>query len=118
MLITNINKLLKLRGITKPKNFLMENGFSNTTAYNITHYRFTTLTLDKVEKLCIALSCTPNDLLEFKPDPNSSIPENHPLNKLKPVQPFSLFEITKDIPNDKIHELLSGIDELKLKLKQ
>ncbi len=116
MLITNINKLFKLRGITKPKKFLVDNGFSNTTAYNITHYRFTTLTLDKVEKLCLILNCTPNDLLEFRPAKDALIPENHPLLKLRPSESFNINEIAQDIPIDKIHEFKSAVDEIKSKL--
>ena len=118
MLYLNTKRMFKLRGIEKPNKFLIQNGFTYATAYNILHYSLSNLSYRSMEKLCVALSCTPNDLLEFKPDTDSSIPENHPLNKLKPIQPFSLFEITKDIPVDKIPELLSGIDELKSKLKQ
>jgi len=116
MLYTNIKKLFDLRGIKKPVKFLKENGFSDNTAYKIVSHRFTSLSLDKVEKLCIALSCTPNDLLEFKPDPNSSIPENHPLQKLKPTESFNIFDITKDIPNEKIPEFKSALEEIKSKL--
>lgn len=116
MIYTNIKKLFKLRGIDKPVKFLLKNGFKYSSAYNIANTRFTNLSLDKVEKLCIALSCTPNDLLEFKPDQNSSIPENHPLQKLKPTESFNIFAITKDIPNEKITEFKSALDEIKSKI--
>ena len=113
MLVTNIDKLFKLRGITKPKKFLVENGFSNITAYNITNYRFSALKLDKVEKLCLALNCTPNDLLDFHPDKNVVIPENHPLLKLCPEKFFNISEIAKDIPIEKLSELKKTIDDFK-----
>jgi len=116
MLYTNIKKLFKLRGIDNPVKFLLKNGFKYSSAYNIANSRFTSLTLDKVEKLCIALSCTPNDLLEFKPDKNTAIPENHPLQKLKPTETLSFFDITKDIPNEKIPEFKSALEQIKSKL--
>jgi DNA-binding Xre family transcriptional regulator len=118
MLYFNISKLFILRNIAKPRIFLINNGFSYSQAKNIVTYRRQTISARVVEKLCLALSCTPNDLLVWTPDKNTSIPESHPLHKLKPTESINISEILKDVPAEKISEFKSGIEELKSKLKQ
>ncbi len=116
MLQLKVRKLLKLRGIDKHMKFLLENGFTYSVTYNICNLRRNSISLRSIEKLCVALSCTPNDLLEFHPAKDSPLPDSHPLNKLKPSDTFNLFEVTKDIPNEKIPELKSAIEEIKSKI--
>ena len=118
MLYTKINKLFELRGIRKPKDFLIQNGFSKNSAYNISRMRFTHLRLEVVEKLCLILSCTPNDLLEWKPSANSSIPENHPLYALAPKNYPNVNDIFKDVDISKIPQLITNIESLKSNLKE
>ena len=116
MIQLKVKKLFKLRGIDKPMKFLLENGFSYSVAYNIYNLRRNSITFKSIEKLCILLSCTPNDLLEFHPSKDSPLPDSHPLNKLKPTDTFNLFDITKDIPNYKIPQLKKAIDSIKSNL--
>lgn len=116
MIQLKVKKLLKLRGIDKPMKFLLENGFTYSVAYSIYNLRCNSISLNNVEKLCVALSCTPNDLLEYLPSKDSPLPDSHPLNKLKHADTFNLFDITKDIPNYKIPELKSAIEEVKSKI--
>lgn len=118
MLKIDLNKIFRLRGITKPQVFLKQNGFSDSKAFTITKRKTSALKLDNLEKLCLVLSCTPNDFIEWIPGNNSQIPESHPLHKLKPTETFNLNEILKDVPAEKILEFKSGIEELKEKLKQ
>lgn len=117
MLYTNVKRLFKLRGIDKPAKFLQENGFSHHTAYSISSSRFLTLSLKNVEKLCLALSCTPNDLLEWTPPKNSNIPENHPLYALAPKNLSAITDIFKDVEISKIPELINNIESMKSNLK-
>jgi DNA-binding Xre family transcriptional regulator len=118
MLKINLNKVFRLRGITKPGKFLVQNGFSESTAYNIIKLKTPAIKLENLNKLCSILSCTPNDLLEWTPDKNIPLPETHPLQKLKPSESLNLSELLKDVPAGKISEFKSGIEELKTKLKQ
>jgi DNA-binding Xre family transcriptional regulator len=118
MLKININKIFRLRGISKPQLFLRNNGFTDSKAFNITRYKTPALKLDNLERLCALLSCTPNDLLEWHPDKNFTLPETHPLHKLKPTESINIAEMLKDVPAEKIAEFKSGIEELKTKLKQ
>lgn len=117
MLYSNIKRLFEIRGIKNPKRFLTDNGFSQHSAYNIVNMRFTSLRLNVVEKLCILLSCTPNDLLEWTKPKNSNIPDSHPLHSLAPKNQININDIFKDVEVSKIPELINNIESLKSNLK-
>jgi len=95
----------------------MQNGFSRNMAYDLVSARFIYLNMNKVEKLCIALSCTPNDLLEWQPNPDVKIPESHPLHALKPNPNSNLTEALKNIPIHQIPEIIKAIETAKQNLK-
>ncbi len=116
MFYYNIHKVFKLRGIDKPFKFLMDNGFSRGRAYHIVSYRISALRLQTLERLCILLSCTPNDILEWKPPKDSTVHESHPLQKLKANESMNLSELTKDIPIEKMPEIMNAIKEVKSKI--
>jgi len=86
-------------------------------AYNITALRFTYLDMNKIEKLCIALSCTPNDLLEWQPNPAAAIPESHPLHALKPNPDSDIIASIKNIPIPQIPEIIKAIETAKQNMK-
>ncbi|MFA6597092.1 MAG: helix-turn-helix transcriptional regulator [Ignavibacteriaceae bacterium] len=117
MLTYNLKKLFKLRGITTPASFLMKNGFGKQAAYRITGNRFNALQPEYLEKLCIALNCTPNDLMEWEPNKNIEKPEILGLNKLRPVPVGDLRHFANDIPVEKMSEFISQVEELKKKIK-
>ena len=68
-----------------------------------------------IERLCILLNCTPNDILEWIPDEGVSYKENLALAGLKKEKKeFTLLNKLKDLPLDKIIEIekmISGIKE-------
>jgi hypothetical protein len=66
-----------------------------------------------MEKLCIALKCTPNDLFEWRAAADPVVAENHPLQALvrESVPPIS--EMIKDLPFEKLSELEAMINNLK-----
>lgn len=49
----------------------------------MSHEKVASIRLDHLEKLCLLLNCTPNDLLRFSPDKNQVVPETHALHQLK-----------------------------------
>jgi len=114
MLFFNIKRVLDLRGIDKPYAFLVKNGFVSQTATNIVNNQIGRITPDQMEKLCLLLHCTPNDLFDWRPGENSVVPENHPLRTLiKEKNPPSLSELVKTLPVEKLSRLESLINELK-----
>ncbi|MFA6598617.1 MAG: helix-turn-helix transcriptional regulator [Ignavibacteriaceae bacterium] len=116
MLTYNLKKHFKLRGITSPTRFLMEIGFTKQIAYNIARNNFTGLSPKHLEKLCLSLNCTPNDLMEWEPDKQIAQPEKFSLNKLRPAQFGDLWNFAKDVPYEKMGELIAQIEEAKKKI--
>jgi DNA-binding Xre family transcriptional regulator len=114
MLYFNIKRVLDLRGIDKPHAFLIKNGFPNQTATNMINNRVARITPARMEKLCLLLHCTPNDLFDWRPDADSLVPENHPLRTLvKEKDSPSFSQMVKDLPVEKMGELEAVIRELK-----
>lgn len=114
MLYFNVRRMLDLRGIDKPYTFLVKNGFVSQTATNIINNQIARITPAQLEKLCLLLNCTPNDLIDWRPSANSAVPENHPLRTLvKEKTPSPISEMVRDLPIEKLSRLESLINELK-----
>ncbi|QQS36692.1 MAG: helix-turn-helix transcriptional regulator [Ignavibacteriales bacterium] len=130
MLTYNLNKLFAQRAIKNKIAFLTKNGFDKQTAARIIRNKFSALKLTQIEKLCLALHCTPNDIIQYTPDPRRPIPNhqspttnpqppipNHPLTKLiHPGIPEQLANIIDDIPIDKLNDFTQQIKTLKTQL--
>ncbi len=73
------------------------------------------LKVKTLEKLCLALNCTPNDLFEWRDDgAQSLLRDNHPLHALRKETVNKKFsEIMQDIPLEKLGELENYLEELK-----
>src|SRR5215213_9521362 len=113
MLFFNIKRVLGLRGIDKPYAFLVKNGFVSQTATNIINNQIGRITPQQIEKLCLLLHCTPNDLFDWRATANSAVPENHPLRTLvKEEVPLPISEMVRDLPVEKLSRLETMINEL------
>ncbi|UAY52601.1 helix-turn-helix domain-containing protein [Ferruginibacter albus] len=82
MLYLNIQRVAALRNITNLRGYLIQNGFSSNIAHRIAHNADSNIKFHYLEKLCILFHCTPNDLLQWKPDASANILENEPLKNL------------------------------------
>jgi len=116
MLTFNLKKWFKIRGIQNPKKFLIQFGFSENQAQRLIKFSPYSLRLSTVFKLCLALRCTPNDLIELRPSNKHPVPENHPLLALMHVDFFNPLEIADNIPPDKLKSFKSAVEEIKSKL--
>ncbi len=114
MLYFNIKRVLELRGIEKPYSFLAANGFASQTATNFLNNQIGHIKPAQMEKICLLLHCTPNDLFDWRPDKNTAGAENHPLKALTRTKPSPhISELVKDLPVEKMGELEAMIYELK-----
>lgn len=109
MLNYNFTRILKARGIENPSIFLQKHGFSQNFTRNIINGNARALRLSSLEKLCIILQCSPNDVMEWVPDEGSKIEESHPLNKIKKTDKVA--NILKTLNSIPLAEL-EKIDEL------
>jgi hypothetical protein len=113
VLILNVERLLRLRGIDQPYKFLVGHGFVPQTATNMIKKRSVQVHPAKLERLCRILNCTPNDLFEWQDDGKTPVAETHALHTLKrDPTARSVADLTRDIPADKLEklgEMLAGL---------
>lgn len=114
MLSIDIRPILKLRGIQTPYKFLRKLGFVSETATRWTNGDVGYIRPEQVEKLCVALNCTPNDLFHFTPSAKTPIGDRHALNSLVHTQPTpDIAQLLRELPPDKLNDLVASINSLK-----
>ena len=112
MLAYNFDRIFKARAISRPFTFLTTHGFSDNLASRIKQNRVRVLRNRELEKLCLILQCTPNDLLEWTDDENVNPEPTHPMRKLMRTGKISdLNKTIHSIPLDKIGEIDQLIHE-------
>ncbi len=118
MLTLNLKHVLEARGINKPLPFLAEAGIPYQTALTLVKKPVAMLRLAYIEKICRALHCTPNDLLEWKAEDNDAIAQDHPLHELKRDESArALHDILQTLPLSRLKEVqkfLEGKESSKL----
>ena len=80
MLKYNFDRVFKARRIERPFTFLRQAGFHDSLATRMKRNQVHRMNLPTIEKICILLKCTPNDLMEWEPDSNAESFSDHPLN--------------------------------------
>lgn len=114
MLKYNLNRILKIRNITKPVAFFTNFGLSPGTASKYANSEITTLNLRTVEVICSHLLCTPNDLLEWAPSKEEDNRPDHPLYSLKKSEKeLQIARLINSIPINKMNELEEFLKNLK-----
>jgi DNA-binding Xre family transcriptional regulator len=83
MIHFNPKAVFAVRGIEKPYTFMVKAGIPPRTASKILNSQSKMISVDHLEKLCVALHCTPDDLFEWVPSKNVLVHEQHPLHSLK-----------------------------------
>ena len=109
MLKYNFTRLFKARFITKPVAFLMNSGFRRQAAFNLANHHTQALTPDKIEKLCIALRCTPNDLFEWDESTSQIVDVSHPIRTLKKQTLPNFTALTKNLTLEQLTKLAEAI---------
>ncbi|MBI9039562.1 MAG: helix-turn-helix transcriptional regulator [Bacteroidales bacterium] len=110
MLKYNINRVIKERGIDKPKKYLRQAGIYEAFALRIKNNQVHRINLPTIEKLCILLKCTPNDLMVWEADSNAESYKNHPLNIM--MQGRKKIKDISNLLNSVPFEKLEGIEEM------
>ena len=114
MLYFNPRRVFRLRGITNDLTFMMKNGFIRSTASNLLNGYTRYVKDEHLEKLCLLLHCTPNDLYDWRPSKDTLITEDHPIQALKRGDaPKNITEIVKHLPLDKLDKVEALLEQLK-----
>lgn len=83
MLQLNLKRIFKARAIEQPYKYLVQNGFVPFTAHKYKNGKVEHMRLDHIERLCILLNCTPNELFEWSPNDLLDDRADHPLQKIR-----------------------------------
>ena len=113
MLIYNVEKVYKARGIDKPFSFFRAKGFSEFFSSQLKQGKLKGMKLSSLEKLCEVLHCTPHDLLEWVPDQGTTISKDHPLRILDSKSKPDIDIELKSIPLEKLQEIREFLDKRK-----
>lgn len=114
MLKFNPKNMFSLRGIQKTTGFLVNLGMDYSTASRFLKSKSRFVKVSDIEKLCVALNCTPNDLFIWTPDEKTVLPGGHSLNALnRDGKVKNLQQMVKDIPSDKLGRIEALLNELK-----
>lgn len=112
MFYFDIKRVMKLRGVEKHYNLMIELGFVPSSANSFLRREARQIKLDQLERLCVALNCTPNDLIEWRPDANQSVSETHSLNSLRKKGDKDLPELLKEVPMEKFEKIVEILQNL------
>ncbi len=112
MLKLNVKYIATLRGYPKAYAFMMKIGFTHNTAQRLAAGNARNITLDTLEKICIALRCTPNDLLDWQAG-EQAVAADHPIHALsRDTSRLKNLEQLKNLPFDKLERLNDMIGKM------
>lgn len=78
-IMLNLKPILAARNINHPYVFLLKLGINNNSVNKMLKGTAVQINFKQLTKLCMALCCTPNDILALR---NLELPDNHPLQAL------------------------------------
>lgn len=112
MIVYRFDRLFKARGIERPFTFLQQAGFSMNFASKIKNNRVSRLNMKQMEKLCLLLKCTPNDMMAWIPDKNAPYDDDVPLAALRMSETeIDMVKTINSIPLGKLERIEQLIRE-------
>lgn len=107
MLYLNLKRVLFLRGVEKPGKFIENLGFAPATARKFLGRSVRSIALEHLERICLALNCTPNDLLEWLPPENRRADASAPpaLAKLQRAAATDLQQMLGALPMEQVEQI-------------
>lgn len=110
MLTLQVSRVLRIRGIQKPYNYLRKLGLSHNVVHRMLSGKSAGIKMDQLQRICLALHCTPNDLMHWDGG-QTSIAADHPIQKLTKKEDAATMDYLRKLPLEKmeqIRELLEG----------
>ena len=106
MLKWNFRRMCRMRGIKKPYTFFKNLGISHTIASHMATDKLDKILLRHLEKNCLELNCTPNDLLHWEPaDKKLDTPDTALYVLKKGDKANDAAELLGKLPAKKLEEL-------------
>ncbi|MFN0031629.1 MAG: helix-turn-helix domain-containing protein [Flavobacteriales bacterium] len=69
------------------------------------------INLTLLTQLCTQLHCTPNDILQYQPNPSQTLPPAHPLHALKPHPQPNIIQTLPTLTPDQIKQIQQIIQQ-------
>ncbi|WP_276978870.1 helix-turn-helix transcriptional regulator, partial [Flavobacterium filum] len=98
MITLYIKEMLRYKNLKPTASTLAKMGISWITANNMLSNKAKSITFDHVEKLCIGLNCTPNELFNYKPDKKGVGPDYVIHEIKKEGTPLALQDVLQRMP--------------------
>ena len=83
MVIINLRKVFRARGIAQPFKLLVKSGINPHTAHRLLNQKTASLKLTHLEQVCVMLNCNPHDILEWIPTDLLEDRPDHPLQIIR-----------------------------------
>ena len=113
MLKLDLRRIFEDKGIDKPSLFMKKNGFTAHTTHRLLHSKVDSISFKHLEKICLLLNCTIEDLFAWINEDKTGIYKDHPLNKLKRGKSRGMItNKLKDLPLDKLEQVRTFLDGL------
>ena len=111
MLHLDIKGIMHDREIAHPYAYLCKNGFSPYIVSRMLNNKTKSISFRQLEKLCLLLHCTPNDLYVWQAVGKASRNPNQPVQQLVPSYQKPLLQTTfNHLPIHKIREIRQTIE--------
>lgn len=113
MLKMNLHGVMRQRGIPNPTHFLVKNGFTYHTANRLLRNAQDSVSNKNLEKLCLLLNCTIDDLYVWQKPKDAPISKEHPLHKLLPkVEELDMLQKMQELPLEKLEQIKQFMKDL------
>jgi len=106
MLKMNISRVLALKGIDNAYTYLKKHGYKHTKAYWLSKSLTQKVDIDDLERICLSLNCTPNDLFEWSPSTPENDIEGHALQTIRRKDAaVGLVKLVQGLPVEQMDEI-------------
>jgi DNA-binding Xre family transcriptional regulator len=104
MLQLQISRVMRIRGIRNPYKFLRDLGISHTVVHRFLSGKSKGFKMDQLQKICLALYCTPNDLMDWD-NTQSALSEDHPIQQLNREEVSITLEDLRKLPLERMKDI-------------
>jgi DNA-binding Xre family transcriptional regulator len=114
MLKLNIARVLHLRGIYDTNEYLRGLGYSRNKVIRLAKDQLESFNRYDMERICLDLNCTPNDLLEWRPSQKMNVDDDHALRALERRKAaLGVVELVQGLPVEEVEAVERFILERK-----
>ncbi len=105
MLVLNIERLVKMRGVRHPRTFLINHGYSEGEARWLLYGKRKSVQMSLLGRLGETFQCTLDELFDWQGDPN------HPLAVLRKDKAPDIFRLLADKSPEELEAIFKMISE-------